>query len=108
MTTLLLHLSLLLAGLGTLTLPAIHRRDADRGCRRREGMGCANGGRLQHRSLGDQEGFDGFAEVPHEMKAIDHLHRVGVPLADAVCIQGLRSRPITAFRSRRARRGDHV
>jgi hypothetical protein len=51
-------------------------------------MGCANGRRLQHRSLGDQEGFDGFAEVVDEMKAIDHLHRVGGPLANAVCIQG--------------------
>jgi hypothetical protein len=33
MTTLLLRLSLRLVSLGTLALPAIHRRDGDRGCR---------------------------------------------------------------------------
>jgi hypothetical protein len=57
-------------------------------CRRREGLGRANGRPLQHGSLGDQEGFDGFAEILHEMKAIDDLHRVGCPLANAVRIQG--------------------
>jgi hypothetical protein len=56
-----------------------------------------NCGRLQHGSPGDQEGFEGFAEVLHEMKAIDDLHRVRCTLANAVRKRGLRSRPITAI-----------
>ena len=93
MTTLLLHLPLLLAGLGTLALPAIHRRDGDRGGRRRGGLGRANGRRLQHGSLGDYKGFDGFAEILHEMKAINHLHRLRCPPTNAVRIAVT---PITA------------
>jgi hypothetical protein len=47
-----------------------------------------NCGRLQHGSPGDQEGFDGFAEVLHEMKAIDDLHRLRCTLTNAVRIEG--------------------
>jgi hypothetical protein len=88
MPALLLHFSWLLAGLGTLALPSIHRRDGDRGNRRREDLGRTHGRRLQRGSLGDQEDLNGFAEVLHEMKAIDDLHRVGGPLANAVRIEG--------------------
>jgi hypothetical protein len=38
--------------------------------------------------LADRGGFDGFAEVLHEMKAIDDLRRGKCALANAVRIQG--------------------
>jgi len=87
MTTLLRHYALLLAGLGILALPSIHRRDRHRGDRRRECLGRANGRRLQRRSSRDEKGLNGFAEIPDEMKPIDHLHRLGCPPTNAVRVE---------------------
>jgi hypothetical protein len=87
MTTLLRRLLQLLAGVGTLTLPAIHRRDRHRGCRGGEGLDHAHGHCLQHGSLGDQEGFNGLAEVADEMEAVHDLHRLGCPSTNAVRIE---------------------
>jgi nitroreductase len=36
----------------------------------------------------EQKGFQSLAEVLDQMKTIDHLHRVGGSLADAIRIQG--------------------
>jgi hypothetical protein len=35
----------------------------------------------------DQEAFQGLAEVVDEMKAVDHLYRLGGSLANAVGVQ---------------------
>jgi hypothetical protein len=43
--------------------------------------------RLEHRSVVDQDGFQGLAEVMDEMKPIDHLHSIGQPAVAAVRIQ---------------------
>jgi hypothetical protein len=88
MTTLLHRLALLLAGLSTQALPAIHRRDRERGGRGGEDLGRAHGRCLQHGTLGDQEGFDGFTEVVHEMEAVDYLHGLRGPSANPIRIQG--------------------
>ena len=47
----------------------------------------ADRGRLERGSLVDQEGFHGLAEILDEMKAVDNLHRLGCPLANAVGVQ---------------------
>jgi len=87
MTTLLLCLLLLLAGVGTLTLPAIHRRDRHRGYRGGEGLDHAHGRRQQHRAFGDQAGFNSLAEVADEMAAVHDLHRLGCPATNAVRVE---------------------
>ena len=53
----------------------------------------ANRSRLQRGAVVEQEGFQGLAEVLDEMEAIDHLHRLGCPPANAV---GIEVAPITA------------
>ena len=50
-------------------------------------MAVPDRGGLQRRSVVEQEGFQGLAEVLDEMKAIDHLHRLGCPPANAVGIE---------------------
>jgi hypothetical protein len=48
---------------------------------------------LERRSVVEEEGFQGLAEVLDEMEAVDDLHRLGRPPADAV---GVEVAPITA------------
>ena len=77
----------LLRGLGAPAPPLVHGRDGYRARRRRERHRRTYRGRLERRSVVDQEGFQRLAEVLDEMKPIDDLHRVGCPPANAVGIQ---------------------
>jgi hypothetical protein len=47
----------------------------------------ADGSRLQHRSVVDEERFQRLAEVLDQVKAIDHLHGLRGPPANAVGVQ---------------------
>ena len=47
----------------------------------------ADRGRLERRSVVEQKGFQGLAEVLDEMEAIDDLHRLGGPPANAVGVE---------------------
>jgi hypothetical protein len=70
------------------TPPLIHGREGHQAPQWRQGLSCGHGGRLEGPPLVPQERFYRFAEVIHQMKTIDDLHRVGGSLADAIRIQG--------------------
>ena len=65
---------------------------------RRERHGRPGRGRLERRAVVEEERFQPLAEVLHEMKPIDHLHRLGCPPANAV---GVEIAPIPTDRSDR-------
>ncbi|HEX2186913.1 MAG TPA: hypothetical protein VHN78_15565, partial [Chloroflexota bacterium] len=54
---------------------------------RRERQRRAYRGRLEHRSVVDEERFQRLAEVLDEMKPIDQLHRLGGPPANTVGVE---------------------
>jgi hypothetical protein len=65
----------------------VHGDDRDMTIGRRERQRRTDRGRLEGRSVIEQDSFQRLAEVLHEMKPIDHLHRLGGSLANAVGIQ---------------------
>jgi hypothetical protein len=54
---------------------------------RRERQRRADRSRLEHRSVVEEERFQRLAEVLDQMKAVDHLHRLGCPPANAVGVE---------------------
>ena len=80
-------------GLGAPAPSPVHGRDGHRASGRRERHGRPDRGGLQRRSVVEQEGFQDLTEVLDEMEAIDHLHGLGCPPANAV---GIEVTPIAA------------
>ena len=72
---------------GSGAVPRYIGRDGHRARGRRERLRRAHGGRLERRAVVEQEGFQGLAEVVDEMKAVDDLHRLGCPPANAIRIE---------------------